>query len=362
MRAMPVPRPVWAVLAALLGVALAGCRTLPKEPAVTLRPAPPVFFPGADRKAPNQPGETDSNSPLHWSGDTLYVFNSAGHPWRAGGPDLFGLGQTYLRTEYHNQTNGGRWIEATWKAADGTLYGWYHFEPTGLCPGTHLTAPRIGAARSRDDGAHWEDLGIVLEAPPGTLNCGTRNFYFAGGHGDFCVVLDRRQRWLYFFFSTYTGTAAEQGVAVARMRWADREAPVGRVWKWHAGAWTEPGLGGRATPIFPARVDWHREDADAFWGPAIHWNHHLRRYVMLLNRARDSHWTQEGVYVSFNADLSNPRGWSPPRKILGELPAQGWYPQVVGLDTARRETDKLAGRVARLFVRGQSRWEIVFDR
>lgn len=362
MRAMPALRPGWLVLAALWGVALAGCRTPPREPVVTLRPAPPVFFPGADRKAPDRPGETDSNSPLHWSGDTLFVFNSAGHPWRAGGPDLFSLGQTYLRTEYHNQTNGGRWIEATWKAADGTLYGWYHFEPTGLCPGTHLTAPRIGAARSRDDGARWEDLGIVLEAPPGTLNCGTRNFYFAGGHGDFCVVLDRRQRWLYFVFSTYTGPAAGQGVAVARMRWADREAPVGRVWKWHAGAWTEPGLGGRATPIIPARVDWHREDADAFWGPAIHWNHHLRRYVMLLNRTRDYRWTQEGVYVSFNADLAHPRGWTPPRKILGELPAQAWYPQVVGLDTARRETDKLAGRVARLFVRGQSRWEMVFGR
>jgi hypothetical protein len=37
-----------------------------------------------------------------------------------------------------------------------------------------------------------------------------------------------------------------------------------------------------------------------------------------------------------------------------------WYPQVMGVDKARRETDKLAGRAARLFVRGQSRWEIEF--
>jgi hypothetical protein len=25
--------------------------------------------------------------------------------------------------------NGGRWIEATWTAGDGAVYGWYHNEP-----------------------------------------------------------------------------------------------------------------------------------------------------------------------------------------------------------------------------------------
>ena len=33
---------------------------------------------------------------------------------------------------------------------------------------------------------------------------------------------------------------------------------------------------------------------------------------------------------------------------------------MIGPDKAKREADKLAGRVARLFVRGQSRWEIHF--
>jgi hypothetical protein len=134
---------------------------------------------------------------------------------------------------------------------------------------------------------------------------------------------------------------------------------VGKVWKWHQGQWTEPGLGGRVTPIFPARIDWHRADADAFWGPSIHWNHHLRRYVILLNRAKDKDWTQEGVYVTFNRDLANPAGWSQPEKILDGQRRDHWYPQVIGLDSAKRETDKLAGKTARLFVRGQSRWEIV---
>lgn len=332
------------------------------EPRAVLKSAPLVQMRGANSPAPDQPGDTDCNSPAHWDGDTLYLFNSAGHPWRSAGPDLFHLDRSYIRCSFNNRVRGGRWIESTWKAADGVLYGWYHHEPAGLCPGTGLTAPKIGAVRSTDNGATWTDLGIVLEARPNTLRCDTTNHFFAGGHGDFCTLLDARGEYLYFFFSTYAGETAEQGLALARMRWADRDAPVGRVWKWHQGQWTEPGLGGRVTPFLPVRQDWHRPDADAFWGPSVHWNTHLEQYVMLLNRATNRLWMQEGVYVSFNPDLANPTGWTPPRKVLGDLKGEQWYPQVLGLDAARRETDKLCGRVGRLFVRGQSRWEILFLR
>jgi hypothetical protein len=352
----------------LLLALLAGCQSPSPDavqvakPRVVVEAAPPIHFRGANSPRPSQPGDTDCNSPAHWDDATFYVFNSAGHPWRSSGANVFHLDKSYQRCEYDNTVNGGRWIECTWKADDGVLYGWYHNEPGGLCPGTPLTAPRIGAARSTDNGATWRDLGIVLEAPAGTLNCATRNFYFAGGHGDFCILVDGKRRYLYFFFSTYVGGAADQGVAVARMRFADREQPVGKVWKWHAGRWKEPGLGGRATPIFAAAIDWHRADADAFWGPSVHWNSYLQQYVMLLNRAIDKDWTQEGVYVSYSDDLTRPGRWTGPAKILGGLGKDRWYPQVIGLDTAKRETDKLAGHLARLFVRGESRWQLRFLR
>lgn len=331
-------------------------------PRVKVRAAPPLRFRGANSPSPTQPGDTDCNSPAHWEGNRFYVFSSAGHPWRSSGLNLFHLNKTYQRCVYDNTVSGGRWIEATWKAPDGVLYGWYHYEPTGLCPGTTLTAPKIGALRSLDNGATWRDLGIVLEAPTHSLNCATTNFYFAGGHGDFSVTMDGEQDYLYFLFSTYAGSTADQGVAVARMRFRDREQPVGKVWKWYAGKWKEPGLGGRVTPALAAAIDWHRPDADAFWGPSIHWNWHLRRYVMLLNRAIDKDWTQEGVYVSFSDDVSQPGRWTPPVKILGNLGKDRWYPQIIGLDTDRQETDKIAGPKARLFVRGESRWELRFLR
>jgi hypothetical protein len=292
------------------------------------------------------------------------VFNSTGHPWRSAGPDLFRLGQDYRSCKYNNTVNGGRWIESTWKANDGTLYGWYHFEPGGICSdyhpnSPHLTAPRIGAVRSSNNGETWEDLGVVLDARP-LLRCDTTNYYFAGGNGDFSIMLDRQQEFLYFFISTYAGDVPEQGVAVARMRWADRDAPVGQVRKWYRNDWTEPGLGGQATPIFQARTDWHRGDADALWGPSIHWNTRLRQFVILLNRAIDSRWKQEGIYVSFNADLANPTRWSAPQRILDAPGDDRWYPQVFG--TGKKGTDKLADREARLFIRGESRWIIEFSK
>src|ERR1700693_4287888 len=85
-----------------------------------------VQFRGANSSSPGQTGECDCNNPAHWDGDTLYVFNSAGHPWRRAGPDLLHLETNYVRCEYDNKASGGRWIECTWKVEEGTLYGWYH--------------------------------------------------------------------------------------------------------------------------------------------------------------------------------------------------------------------------------------------
>lgn len=316
-------------------------------PRVVLRPATPFRL----------PAHVDSNSPSHWRDDRFVIFMSAGHPYRSEGRSLHELGSAEP-VVFDNLLNGGRWIESTILAEGGTLYGWYHHEPAGLCPGTDLTAPMIGALRSDDDGKSWHDLGFVLTARKGTLRCDAQNGYFAGGHGDFCVVLDPEQHYLYFFFGNYAGDLHEQGVAAARMEWSHRDQPVGHVWKWHEGDWREPGLGGKVTPIFPAMTAWERPDCDAFWGPSIHWNTYLEHYVMLLNRAKGAGWVQEGIYVSFNTDVANPASWTQPQKILE---GGGWYPTVIG-ERTERGTDKLAGKTARFFMFGESAYEMVFEK
>jgi hypothetical protein len=317
------------------------------DPTARLRPAPRLEMPHA----------VDCNTPSHWDGDTFYVFISTGQPFRSSGKDLFHLGPA-KEVPFDNKVNGGRWIEATWRADDGTLYGWYHNEPGGLCPGTPLTAPRIGALRSTNNGAAWKDLGLVLEARTNTLKCDAQNGYFAGGHGDFSVMLDAEKQFLYFFFGNYAGDVSEQGVAVARMSWKDRDTPSGKVFKWHQGGFTEPGLGGRLTPVFPAFTAWERPDCNSFWGPSLHWNTHLKQYVMLLNRSKGKGWLQEGIYVSFAQRLGEPGNWSKPRKIHE---GGNWYPVVAGLGQDLRGTDKLAGHVARFFMGQLSEWEIVFS-
>src|SRR5438046_8711474 len=112
----------------------------------------------------------------------------------------------------------------------------------------NLTAPKIGAVKSSDNGASWQDLGIVLEAPPGTLKCDTKNYYFAGGNGDFSVMLDPKKEFLYFFFSSYPNILSEQGLAVARLGWPDGDEPFGRVWNWGEARGKELGLGGGSSP------------------------------------------------------------------------------------------------------------------
>jgi hypothetical protein len=233
--------------------------------------------------------------------------------------------------------------------------------------------PRIGAARSRDGGVTWEDLGIVLEAPPGLYNCGTPNAFFVGGVGDVNVLLDHESKDLYFFFSQYSTLPPVQGVAVARLAWADRDEPIGKIQVWVNGIWRAASLGVNTgqdgtirtewiypagSPLVPVTHPWHDADPenDAFWGASVHWNTTIQRYVMLLNRTKDEQFTQEGVYVSFAAVLDDPTAWTAPQKLVdGGL----WYPQVMGIESGEG-SDRQASARARLFVGGRSHTFIDF--
>jgi hypothetical protein len=312
------------------------------------------------RSAPTRkmPAQVDSNSPAFWRDGAVHLFNSIGSSVMSQGNDQFSLAAPQS-VHVTSDTHFPMWIEAVWQDSDGTLYAWYHHEPVGLCPNSKLTAPEIGALVSTDGGKSFTDLGIVLSAPD-PIDCSAKNGFFGGGHGDFSVIPDREGAHLYFLFDNYGGDVSTQGVAIARMSLDYRADPVGAVWKYYNGDWTQPGLGGHLSPIFPATVAWQKSNADSFWGPSIHWNTFLESYVILMNHSCCApNWPQEGIYVTFNPDLSNPSGWSPPGKILGKVDYDaGFYPQVLGINPG--ETDTLAGPIARLYVHGRSDWEILF--
>jgi hypothetical protein len=229
-----------------------------------------------------------------------------------------------------------------------------------MYPDSTLTAPKIGAIISHDGGDTVFDLGTVLESGD-PLDPDAKNGCFTGGHGDFSVILDRERNYFYFFFTNYGGAPETQGVCVARLAFEDRFNPAGHVFKYHEGRWDEPGRGGRVTPIFPAKRAWNHAGPDSFWGPALHWNSYLKTFVMLLNRAGGDGWTQEGIYVSFAKDLSDPASWKEPAKLLhsDDFPEWGtWYPQVMGLEAGC--TDTLADSSARFYLSGGSQWEVDF--
>jgi hypothetical protein len=303
------------------------------------------------------PAEVDSNSPAFWLNGEFHLLNSTGDgPKLSGGPDQFHLGSPES-TFMSRLLPQPLWMESIWQDTDsGVIFGWYHQEIWGLCKGSRLAVPQIGAAVSYNGGASWIDMGAVITSGDG-YSCAAQNGYFAGGTGDVSVILDRDKQYFYFFFGVYAGPVEAQGVGVARMPFASRFSQNGAAMKWNDGGWNSPGLGGRITPIFPAKVSWQDPNTDAFWGPAVHWNTYLEQYVMLLNHSCcEPGFPQEGIYASFGTnDLSDPSKWSKPRKILQD---SGWYPQVIGL--GKNSTDRTAGRVARLYISGHSRWEIVF--
>ena len=325
-------------------------------------------------------GHVDSNSPGVWAQVRgrmiLHVLMSIdGSPGRALGLGLTSLGPSQKVT-IEPWPSGGNWLEAVIADDDGVWYGYYHNErPSQFC-GEELQrmAPRIGAVRSFDHGRTWEDFGTIIEAPPETDECASPNTYFVGGVGDFSVILDRDKLDLYFFYSQYVGWMPSQGVAMARLPWADRNEPVGKVTVYADGGWTSPAADEsivdesqparwtypHALPVFPARHSWHDPDGivDAYWGPSVHWNTYVKQYVMLLNRAKDSQWTQQGIYISYAKKLDDPKAWSQPRRLL---PGGRWYPQVFGLETGSG-TDKTAGEVARFFMSGYSEYLIQFLR
>jgi hypothetical protein len=337
----------------------------PRVPSARLIRVPATTFPTL----------ADSNSPAVWDRiegqQRLFVFTSeSGATMRLEGADgtrLSPLGSIAI----DDHPGDGVWFEAIVPDVDGAWYAFYHNErPARVCDNLQRTIPRIGAARSTNHGATWQNLGVVLTAPPRSYECGSGNEYFLGGVGDFSVMLDDAQQYLYFFFSQYANRDVAQGVSVARMPWADRDAPAGKVSVWLRDQTWLPAREFRSMrgvdhiypagrPIYPVTESWHNgATVDAFWGPSVHWNTYLQQYVMLLNRAKDSAWAQEGIYVAFAPQLDQPASWSTPQKLLT---GGRWYPQVLGTEVGSG-TDRLAGERARLFIGGRSEYTIQFSR
>lgn len=324
--------------------------------AADITPAPPLRLYGPDLP------RSDANSPVLREPDRTLAFMSyyepIGHSYRRlGGASGFDWGpaQRVLLVDDPDPVVG-KWIESVVRLGEGQLLGWYHGETVAPCLGRSFTQ-HIGALVSDDEGASWHVLDDLLRPNPDQIDCNYRNGAMVGGFGDFCVVLDRDDGHLYVHFSSYIADERAQGIAVARYPLTQWRQPRQHLEWWTAGGWRGASVGDLPQPIWGVRRGWRYADPDAFWGPAVHYNHALGGYVMLLNRTKDGDgdYRSDGIYLSFNRRLDDPQGWSEPVEIVR---SGGWYPQVIGERPGEGDTELQAD--GRLFISGYSAWNIAF--
>lgn len=319
----------------------------------------------------NWPGpRTDANSPLIWIDETLTLFFNNWHikderaySRIATGPNLLNLTTQGFITIGDDPRLTHRWFESVLRMDNGDLYAFFHSEEGVPCS-FYIKSPQIGVALSQDNGYTWQNLGFILESPMSENNCDARNGFFSNGVGDFSVLLDKAKKYVYIYFANYpmNDQVKDQGISAARIRLEDLSSPAGKAWRWFNGAYSEPGMGGRSSALFKTEKDFNHPDPDSFWGPAIHYNTFLNKYVMVMPRTQGGNppvhiWPTEGIYVTMTDDLSLPQSWTEPVKI-----AQGghWYPQFVGIDHNQQETDSKIGQWARFFLEGESKYLVQF--
>jgi hypothetical protein len=203
----------------------------------------------------------------------------------------------------------------------GMLLMFYHAEKwIGGDPQRFWSA--IGMAKSGDEGRTWWDLGEIV-APH--VPAGVHLHEITGG--TFAVV--GRYFHVYFRDLVRSGSTVEtNNLAVARaavssVLHAARRDRVASWVKYHDGRWTEPGVGGRSSPLEPGNP------ASNFM--SISYNRFTGTYLLVVVGADDD-WD---LYVTESPDGL---AWSP-RVRMEDEPGESYAPTIVGLRAEPRDSD-----------------------
>jgi len=198
------------------------------------------------------------------------------------------------------------------------LIGFYHGEDHNW-PGYSNTGgiawKSIAYCSSTNNGITWTKGGQILTSP--TVKPASPTW---GGSGDACVVYDAKNaRWVAFYQEHYIYTAISTNAI-----------PLPGTWrKYYNGAYTQPGLGGLQTPV-PGLTAYPGAN------PSVHFNTHLKKWVMVWHR-----WNDSGLWLATSDDLLN---WQTPRNVVSaSSPERKWYPTIIG------RTDVLASEYANLY-------------
>jgi hypothetical protein len=215
----------------------------------------------------------------------------------------------------------------------GDLLAFYHAEdhegmppiPGGI-PGFYCS---VGLAVSTDNGTSFRKMGPVITGSlPKDLKGRADQ-----GCGDLCVVADSDHRYLYVYYTDHS-RIDNRGVQICMARCPIKDAGKADLWrKYHNGAFEEPGLGGKDTPVLSAQA----MGADAIF-PQVTFVEKLHRYVMVFNITVYREFSQEtkpeqsGIYIASSQDGIR---WSKPSQLLAIRSIAtigrevGWHPTLL---------------------------------
>lgn len=244
--------------------------------------------------------QVDSDVWMFWPGVDSY---------RSSGPSLFEMFDSEKVLSAGPQggfDSGGSWLYTVLRGKEGRMLGFYHAEDRTfpLSPGSDFIAYKsIARCVSEDFGLTWNNREPIL-----TAHAPKPKRAKWSGLGDHCIIWDPATRRLMCFFQ-------EEGYLCMAAS-SDSQGRAGSWLKWYQGGFTEPGLGGRRSPI-PAFAN------HPGGNPSVLWNTFLQRWLIAW------HGWEGDLWISSSPNLMD---WTPP-KILLKRPWLGgkvWYPTLVG--------------------------------
>ncbi len=210
-------------------------------------------------------------------------------------------------------------ISGAYLHTDGKLYAIYHAEDQEGMPGLPGDIPgfycSLALAVSPDLGETWAKLGPIV-----TSNMGKEWVAYTGqadrGVGEPGIVVEKGGSHLLAYYTDHSRQDG-RGVQICLARAPiSRGAPGPGAWrKYFDGGFSEPGLGGRETPVLSAR---HLDGADAIQAHPVY-SDALRKYVMVFNvncwkeYMFDDKPKYSGIYVAYSDDGIR---WSAPEPLI----------------------------------------------
>ena len=195
--------------------------------------------------------------------------------------------------------NGYAGISGVWRAPSDKLLAIYHAEdqenmkriPGGI-PGFYC---RVALAASTNDGLTFEKLGPIIS---GALDKNT-NGPADQGAGEPWIMAEPGGQYLYTYYTSHDKAHGRRvDICLAR-------CPIAKAWDTHAwqkyynGQFTEPGLGGRDTPVIANETDTGMLAPHVIYVPQWH------KFVMffIVNAWRESVQPQRsGIYAALSDD------------------------------------------------------------